>query len=82
MGSALDNPAAARDLDLACEGVPGWKFFELCSALEDTLGVPFDLVPLDPPTPFPVTAEELKAEIAIEFDLLQQVVPGIRPVYR
>ncbi|MGO9203961.1 MAG: nucleotidyltransferase family protein [Limisphaerales bacterium] len=51
-GSALDNPAAARDLDLACEGVPGWKLFELASALERTLGVPLDLVPLDSPTPF------------------------------
>lgn len=51
-GSALDNPAAARDLDLACEGVPGWKLFELASELEKTLGVPLDLVPLDPPTAF------------------------------
>jgi len=51
-GSALENPLAARDLDLACAGVPGWKLFELSSALEETLGVPFDLVPLDPPTPF------------------------------
>jgi predicted nucleotidyltransferase len=51
-GSALENPATARDLDLACAGVPGWKFFELSSALEDTLCVPLDLVPLDPPTPF------------------------------
>ena len=51
-GSGLENPAAARDLDLACAGVPGWKLFELASELEETLGVPFDLVPLDPPTPF------------------------------
>lgn len=51
-GSALENPAAARDLDLAGAGVPGWKFFELSSALEETLHVPLDLVPLDPPTPF------------------------------
>ena len=51
-GSGLENPAAARDLDLACSGVPGWKLFELSSALEETLGVPLDLVPLDPPTPF------------------------------
>jgi predicted nucleotidyltransferase len=51
-GSALDNPTGARDLDLACEGVPGWKLFELASALERTLGVPLDLVPLDSPTPF------------------------------
>jgi predicted nucleotidyltransferase len=51
-GSALENPAAAHDLDLACAGVPGWKLFELSSALEETLGVPLDLVPLDSPTPF------------------------------
>lgn len=51
-GRGLENPAAARDLDLACAGVPGWKLFELASALEEALGVPLDLVPLDPPTPF------------------------------
>lgn len=51
-GSGLENPTAARDLDLACAGVPGWKFFGLASALEEALGVPLDLVPLDPPTPF------------------------------
>lgn len=51
-GSALENPAQARDLDLACVGVPGWKLFELSAALEESLGVPLDLVPLDPPTPF------------------------------
>ncbi len=51
-GSALENPASARDLDLACAGVPGWKLFELSSALEEALGVPLDLVPLDPSTPF------------------------------
>ena len=51
-GSALENPATARDLDLACAGVPGWKLFELSSALEETLRIPLDLVPLDPPTPF------------------------------
>ncbi len=41
-----------QDLDLACAGVPGWKLFELASALEVTLGVPLDLVPLAPPPPF------------------------------
>lgn len=49
-GSGLENPAAAHDLARA--GVPGWKLFELASALEEALGVPLDLVPLDPPTPF------------------------------
>lgn len=51
-GSALENPAAARDLDLACAGVPGWRFFELSAALEQLLDVPLDLVPLDEPSPF------------------------------
>jgi predicted nucleotidyltransferase len=51
-GSGVENPAAARDLDLACAGVPGWKLFELAAALEETLGVPVDLLLLDPPTPF------------------------------
>ncbi len=51
-GSALENPSGAHDLDFGCAGVPGWKFFELASALEETLGVPLDLVPLDPSTPF------------------------------
>jgi|GEM_PF-946491 len=51
-GSAVENPGAARDLDLACAGVPGWKLFEVSSVLEETLRVPLDLVPLDPPTPF------------------------------
>lgn len=51
-GSGLENPTAARDLDVACAGVPGWKLFELASALEETMGIPLDLVPLDPPTPF------------------------------
>jgi uncharacterized protein len=51
-GSALENPGAARDLDPACAGVPGWKLFEFSSALEETLRVPLDLVPLDSPSPF------------------------------
>ena len=51
-GAATHDLANARDLDLACDGVPGWKLFELSAALENALQVPFDLVPLDPPTPF------------------------------
>jgi predicted nucleotidyltransferase len=51
-GSALENPETARDLDLACAGVAGWKLYEFSSALEEALRVPVDLVPLDPPTPF------------------------------
>ncbi|HNQ90668.1 MAG TPA: DNA polymerase III subunit beta [Verrucomicrobiota bacterium] len=51
-GSAVEHPDHARDLDMACAGVPGWKIFELAAALEERLRLPVDLVPLDPPTAF------------------------------
>ncbi len=51
-GSALEAPAQARDLDLACDGVAGWKLYELGARLEEELRVPLDLVPLSPPTRF------------------------------
>ena len=51
-GSALENPTKAHDLDLACAGVPGWKLFELSAALEESLHIPLDLLPLDSPTAF------------------------------
>ena len=49
-GSALTRPGEARDLDLACDGVAGWKFYELGARLEEELKVPLDLVPLTPST--------------------------------
>jgi len=51
-GNALENPAMARDLDLACDGVPGWKLFELAARIEEEIRVPLDLIPLDQVTPF------------------------------
>ena len=51
-GSALEKPTEARDLDLACEGVFGWKFFELGARLEEELNIPLDLIPLSPPSRF------------------------------
>ena len=51
-GSAATAPEQARDLDLACDGVTGWKFYELGARLEEELRVPLDLVPLSPPTRF------------------------------
>jgi predicted nucleotidyltransferase len=51
-GSAASKPEQARDLDLACEGVVGWKFYELGARLEEELRIPLDLIPLTPPTPF------------------------------
>ncbi len=51
-GSALSRPQQARDLDLACDGIAGWKLFEFGAQLEEELNMPLDLVPLSPPTPF------------------------------
>ena len=51
-GSAVTAPEQARDLDLACDGISGWKFYELGARLEEELRTPLDLVPLDPPTRF------------------------------
>lgn len=51
-GSALSQPQQARDLDLACDGVVGWKLYELGARLEEELHIPLDLVPLTPSTPF------------------------------
>ncbi|HIJ97227.1 MAG TPA: nucleotidyltransferase domain-containing protein [Desulfuromonadales bacterium] len=51
-GSALDNPDEARDIDLACDGISGWKLYELAARLENELNIPFDVVPLSPPNKF------------------------------
>ena len=51
-GSSLDGPAQARDIDLACDGVSGWKLYEFASKLEEALRTPLDLVPLSPPNRF------------------------------
>jgi predicted nucleotidyltransferase len=51
-GSAATAPEQARDLDLACDGVSGWKLYELGARLEEELRIPLDLVPLSPPTRF------------------------------
>ncbi|WP_243374404.1 DNA polymerase III subunit beta [Geotalea sp. SG265] len=51
-GSAHEHPEAARDIDLACDGVPGWKLYELAARLEDEINVPLDLIPLTPPNRF------------------------------
>jgi len=51
-GSAAEKPDDARDIDIACDGVPGWKLYEFAARLEDELGTLLDIVPLTPPTPF------------------------------
>lgn len=51
-GSALETPAQARDIDLACDGISGWKLYELAARLEEELDTLVDLVPLTPATRF------------------------------
>lgn len=51
-GSAATTPETAQDIDLACDGIVGWRIFELGARLEEELKTPVDLIPLSPSTPF------------------------------
>ncbi len=51
-GSAAEKPEEAKDIDIACDGTPGWKLFEFAARLEDELGTLLDVVPLTPSTSF------------------------------
>lgn len=51
-GSAADRPEDARDIDLACDGISGWKLYELAARLEEELHSPLDIIPLSPSTHF------------------------------
>ena len=51
-GSALDKPENARDIDIACDGIQGWKLYEMAARLENELGASLDIVPLSPPNRF------------------------------
>lgn len=51
-GSALWEPDKANDLDLACDGIPGWKIFEFGAAVEEELHILVDIVPLYPSNDF------------------------------
>jgi len=51
-GSYLTNPDEAQDLDLACDGINGWKIYEFGGRLENELRIPIDVVPLSPKSRF------------------------------
>jgi len=57
-GSAVDAPQTARDIDIACDGVSGWKLFELAAKIEDELDIPLDIIPLTPATRFTQNIEK------------------------
>jgi len=64
-GRAQTDPEAARDLDLAIGGVPGWTIWKLAAELEEALDLPLDIVPLEPSTPFTRRIEE-HGEVVLE----------------
>jgi len=51
-GSALHTTGEARDIDIACDGVAGWKLYAFGAQLEEALHMPLDVVPLSPPSRF------------------------------
>lgn len=51
-GSVAQTPKKARDIDIACDGIPGWKLYEFAARVEDELRISLDIVPLSPPTRF------------------------------
>lgn len=51
-GSSVESPGTAKDIDLACDGVSGWKLYEMAARLEEELHTPMDVVPLSPQTRF------------------------------
>ena len=65
-GRGQTDPEAARDLDLAVEGVSGWKVFEMAGQLEREIDIPLDVVSLDSPTPFTRRVEERGEELSLD----------------
>lgn len=51
-GSSAERPDKAKDIDIACDGVPGWKLYEFAARLEEELNAPLDIVALTPKTSF------------------------------
>lgn len=47
-GSAQESPETARDIDLAFEGVEGWRQFEMGARMEEEVHANIDLIPLRP----------------------------------
>ncbi len=45
-GSAVNDLKTARDLDLAVDGINGWKLIELAAELENDLLINVDVVPI------------------------------------
>ena len=46
-GSAINEPEKANDLDLAVDGIKGFKIFSYGNRLEELLKIHVDVIPLD-----------------------------------
>lgn len=51
-GSIVDSPSEARDVDITCEGIPGWKLYEFAAKFEDEFRIPCNVIPLSPSNRF------------------------------
>ena len=51
-GSYAETPYSAEDIDIACDGIKGWKLYELAGQLENELHIPIDIIPLSPSNDF------------------------------
>ncbi len=51
-GSYAETPSNARDIDIACDGIEGWKIYEFAGQIENELKIPFDIIPLTPSNDF------------------------------
>lgn len=51
-GSYAETPHRAGDIDIACDGIEGWKIYEFAGQIENELQIPVDIIPLTPPNDF------------------------------
>ncbi|MCU7501300.1 MAG: DNA polymerase III subunit beta [Ignavibacteria bacterium] len=51
-GSAVAAPETARDIDIALDGIRGWRIFEFAGKMEEELNIPLDVVSLSPSSRF------------------------------
>ncbi|MGE0083081.1 MAG: nucleotidyltransferase family protein [Desulfococcaceae bacterium] len=51
-GSYAETPDNAGDIDIACDGIKGWKIYEFAGQIENEMHIPIDIVPLSPPNDF------------------------------
>lgn len=51
-GSSIEDPLNANDIDLAVDGIEGFKIFTFSDRLEKLMNIPVDVIPMDVKSPF------------------------------